>query len=145
MRHVGEEFGLVLRRQRELLGLFLERLAGLLDLLVLALDLLVLVREQPRLLLQFLVGLLQFLLPALQLLRKRLRLREQVLGARVGLDRVDDDRRCSPSSWSRNASCVSLKRSNDASSSTPLTWPSKITGSTEDVLRRRGAEAREDP
>jgi hypothetical protein len=33
-------------------------------------------------------------------------------------------------SWSRNASCVGLKRSNDASSSTPFTWPSKMIGST---------------
>ena len=91
VRHVGEELGLVLRGQRELLGLLLERLAGLLDLLVLALDLLVLVREQARLFLQLLVGLLQLLLAALQLLGERLRLRQQVLGARVRLDRVDDD------------------------------------------------------
>ncbi len=33
-------------------------------------------------------------------------------------------------SWSRNAWCVGLNRSNEASSSTPLTWPSKTTGST---------------
>ena len=33
-------------------------------------------------------------------------------------------------SWSRNAWCVGLKRSNDASSITALTWPSNITGST---------------
>jgi hypothetical protein len=39
VRHVRQELRLVLRRQRELLGLFLERLAGLLDLAVLALDL----------------------------------------------------------------------------------------------------------
>ena len=56
MRHVGEELGLVLGGQGELL----------------------------RLLLQLLVGLLQ-------LLCKRLRLLEQVLRARVGLDGVDDD------------------------------------------------------
>ena len=59
--------------------------------LVLALDLRVLLGEQPRLLLELLVGLLQLLLPALQLLRQRLRLLEQVLGARVGLDRVEHD------------------------------------------------------
>ena len=44
-----------------------------------------------RLVLQLLVGLLQLLLPALQLVGQRLRLREQVLGAHVGFDRVDDD------------------------------------------------------
>ena len=38
VRHVGQELGLVLRRERELLGLLFQRLAGLLDLLVLALD-----------------------------------------------------------------------------------------------------------
>ncbi len=69
VRHVGQELGLVLRGQRQLLGLFFERLPRLLDFLVLALDFLVLVREQARLFLQLLVGLLQFLLPALQLLR----------------------------------------------------------------------------
>ena len=73
------------------LAFLFQRLARLLDLLVLALDLLVLVREQAGLFLQLLVGLLQFLLPALQLLRERLRLREQVLGAHVGFDRVDHD------------------------------------------------------
>ena len=46
VRHVGEELGLVLRGQGELLGLFFERLAGLFDFLVLAFDFLVLVGEQ---------------------------------------------------------------------------------------------------
>ena len=72
VRHVGQEFGLVLGGERELLGFFFQGLPRLLDLLVLALDFLVLVREQPRLFLQLLVGLLQFLLPALQLVRQRL-------------------------------------------------------------------------
>ena len=40
VRHVGQELALVLGGQRQLLGLFLERLAGLLDLAVLALHLL---------------------------------------------------------------------------------------------------------
>jgi hypothetical protein len=70
VRHVGEEFGLVLRRQRQLLGLFLEGLACLLDFHVLALDLLVLVRKQSRLFLEFLVRLLQLLLAALQFVRE---------------------------------------------------------------------------
>ena len=91
VRHVGEELRLVLGGQRQLLRLLLERLPGLLDLLVLALDLLVLVGEQPGLLLELLVGLLQLFLAALQLLGERLRLLEQVLGPHVGLDRVEHD------------------------------------------------------
>ena len=91
VRHVREELGLVLGRERELLGLLFQRLAGLLDFLVLALDLLVLVGEQAGLFLQLLVGLLQLLLPALQLLGERLRLLEQVFRPHVGLDRVDHD------------------------------------------------------
>ena len=79
--HVGEELGLVLRGERELRRLLLERLARLLDLLVLALDLDVLVREQARLLLELLVRLLELLLLALELAGERLRLAQQVLGA----------------------------------------------------------------
>ena len=91
VRHVGEELRLVLGGQRELLGLFLERLPRLLDFLVLALDFLVLVGQQPGLFLELLVGLLQLFLAALQLLGERLRLLEQVFGAHVGLDRVEHD------------------------------------------------------
>ena len=91
VRHVGQELGLVLGGEGQLLGLFLQRLAGLLDFLVLALDLDVLLGQQPGLLLQLLVGLLQLLLLALQLPGQRLRLLEQVLGAHVGLDRVEHD------------------------------------------------------
>ena len=47
VRHVGQELGLVLRGERQLGGLLLERVAGLLDLGVLALDLGVLLGEQP--------------------------------------------------------------------------------------------------
>ena len=72
VRHVGEELRLVLRRQRELLGLLLELLLGQLDLPVLALDLGVLLGEQPGLLLELLVGLLQLLLLLLQELLGRL-------------------------------------------------------------------------
>ena len=46
VRHVRQELGLVLRGERQLGGLFLERVAGLLDLGVLALDLGVLLGEQ---------------------------------------------------------------------------------------------------
>ena len=82
---------LVLRGEGQLLGLFFERLAGLLDFLVLAFHFDVLMGEQPGLLLQLLVGLLQFFLPALQLLGQRLRLLEQVFGPHVGFDRVEHD------------------------------------------------------
>ena len=91
VRHVREELGLVAGRARKLLGLVLESLARLLDLAVLRFHLLVLLDEELRLLLQLLVGRLQLLLAALQLFGERLRLLEQVLGAHVGVDRVDDD------------------------------------------------------
>ena len=70
VRHVGEELGLVLRGERQLGRLFLERAAGLLDFLVLALDLDVALGELLRLLLELLVGLLQFALLGLQLARR---------------------------------------------------------------------------
>ena len=56
VRHVGQELGLVLGGQRQLLGLLFQRLPGLLDFLVLAFDFLVLVGQQAGLFLQFLVG-----------------------------------------------------------------------------------------
>ena len=62
--HVGEELGLVLRGQRELLGLLLDRAARHFDFEVLGLDLLLLVLEQLRLLLKLLVGRVQLLLLA---------------------------------------------------------------------------------
>ena len=70
VRHVGQELGLVLRRQRELGGLLLQRAPRLLDLAVLALDLGVLLGELLRLLAQLLVGLLQLGLLRLQLARR---------------------------------------------------------------------------
>ena len=90
VRHVGQELGLVLRGERQLGGLFLERVAGLLDLGVLALDLGVLLGKQLGLGAQFLVGLLQFALAGLQFDGELLRLREQALGAHRRLDRVED-------------------------------------------------------
>ena len=72
VRHVREEFRLVLRRERELLGLLLERRARLLDLLVLDLDPPVLLCEQLSFLLELLVRLLQLLLLLLQQLFARL-------------------------------------------------------------------------
>ena len=89
VRHVRQELGLVLRGERELGGLFLERVAGLLDFGVLALDLGVLLGEQPRLGAQLLVGLLELALAGLQLDGELLRLREQALGAHRRLDRVE--------------------------------------------------------
>ena len=91
VRHVGQELGLVLRGERQLGGLFLERAAGLLDLRVLALDLGVLLGEQLRLGAQLLVGLLELALARLQLDRQLLRLLEQALGAHRRLDGVEHD------------------------------------------------------
>ena len=86
MRHVGEEFRLVLRRERELGGLFLERAAGLLDFLVLALHFDVSFGELLRLLLELLVGLLQFALLRLQFAGELLRLLQQAFGLHRRLD-----------------------------------------------------------
>ena len=72
-------------------GFFLERVAGLLDLGVLALDLGVLLGEQLRLGAQLFVGLLELTLAGLQLGSELLRLREQPLGAHRRLDGVEDD------------------------------------------------------
>jgi len=91
VRHVGQELGLVLGRERQLGGLLLDRAAGLLDLLVLALDLGVLLRELAGLLLELLVRLLQLRLLGLQLGRELLGLLQQPLGLHRGLDAVDDD------------------------------------------------------
>ena len=91
VRHVGEEFRLVLRGERELGRLFLDRAAGLLDFLILRLHLDVAVGELLRLLLELLVGLLQLPLLRLQLRRELLRLLEQALGLHRRLDRVEHD------------------------------------------------------
>ena len=97
-RHVGEELGLVLGGQRELLGLLLDRAARHFDFDILRFDLLLLVLEQLRLLLKLLVGGVQLLLlagelglPRLQLLGQQLRLLEQALGAHRRGDRVEHD------------------------------------------------------
>ncbi len=95
VRHVRQELGLVLRGERQLGGLFLERAAGLLDLGVLALDLGVLLGEQLGLGAQLLVGLLQFALARLQLDGQLLRLREQAFGAHRRFDGIEAPRRCS--------------------------------------------------
>ena len=91
VRHVRQELGLVLRRERELGGLLFERAARLLDFLVLALDFDVLLGELLRLRRQLLVGLLQLGLPRLQLDGELLRLLQQVLGPHRRFDRVEHD------------------------------------------------------
>ena len=91
VRHVGQELGLVPRRQRQLRGLLFQRAAGLLDFLVLALDLGVLLGQLARLGGQLLVGLLQLLLLRLQFAGQLLRLLQQALGAHRGLDGVEHD------------------------------------------------------
>ena len=96
--HVGQELGLVLGGQRQLLGLLLDRAAGHVDLEVLGFDLALLVLEQLRLFLQLLVGVVQLFLlggelglAGLQLLGQQLRLREQALGAHRRGDGVEHD------------------------------------------------------
>ena len=91
VRHVGQEFRLVLRGQRQLGRLFLQRAAGLLDFLVLALDFDVAFGELLRLLLELLVGLLQFLLLRLQFAGELLRLLEQAFGLHRRFDRIEHD------------------------------------------------------
>ena len=91
VRHVGEEFRLVLRGQRELGRLLLQRAARLLDFLVLALHLDVALGELLRLLLELLVGLLQLALLRLQLAGELLRLLEQTFGLHRRLDAVEHD------------------------------------------------------
>ena len=91
VRHVGEEFGLVLGGERELGGLFFERAAGLLDFLVLALHFDVALGELLRLLLELLVGLLQLPLLGLQFAGELLRLRQQAFGLHRRFDGVEHD------------------------------------------------------
>ena len=91
VRHVGQEFRLVLRRERQLRRLFFERAAGLLDFLVLALHFDVAFGELLRLLLELLVGLLQFALLRLQFAGELLRLLEQAFGLHRRFDRVEHD------------------------------------------------------
>ena len=89
--HVGQELGLVLAGLRELLGLLLDAAPGRVDLHVLDLDVAVLLGELLGLLLQLGVGPLQLGRLVLQLHGEPLGLREQLLGAPVGLDGGDRD------------------------------------------------------
>ena len=91
MRHIGQEFRLVFRRERELLGFLFQRLPCLLDFAVLAFHFHVLMREQPSLFLKLLIRLLQFLLTILQFHGQRLRLLEQIFRPHVGCDCIEHD------------------------------------------------------
>ena len=89
VRHVGEEFRLVLRRQRQFRGLGFERVTRMLDLGVLALHLRVLLGEQLGLAGQFFVGLLKFGLTRLELDGQLLRLGQQALGPHRRFDGIE--------------------------------------------------------
>ncbi len=89
--HVGEEFRLVFRSERQLGRLLFECAAGVLDFLVLRLDLDVAFGQLLRLLLELLVGLLQLLLLHLQLAGELLALLQQAFGLHRRLDTVQDD------------------------------------------------------
>ena len=91
VRHVGQEFGLVLRGERQFLGLLFQRAAGLLDFLVLAFDFDVLLGKLLRFLRQLLVGLLQLFLLRLQFGGQLLRLLQQSFGLHRGLNAVQHD------------------------------------------------------
>ena len=144
VRHVGEELGLVLRGERELLGLLLERLARLLDLagscarppgsgaasrrgLLLA---------APRW--SAAAPPAGSAAPAASdcdcLSRSSVRMLASIVLSTMPMISV---------SWSRKAWCVGLKRSNEASSSTALTCALEDDRQHDDVLRRRLAEAEE--
>ena len=91
VRHVGQEFRLVLGSEGEFFRLLFQSAAGLLDFLVLAFDFNVLFGELLRLLRQLLVGLLQFFLLGLQFGRELLRLLEQAFGLHRGFNTVQHD------------------------------------------------------
>ena len=89
--HVRQEVRLVLRGEREFLGLFLERAAGLLDFLVFAFDFDVLFGKLLSFLGKLLVGLLQFFLLRLKLGGELLRLLQQTFRLHGGFNAVEHD------------------------------------------------------
>ncbi len=91
VRHVRQEFRLVLGRQCKLRRLFLERSASLLDFLVFALHFDIALGQLLGFLLQLLVGLLQLGLLRLQFGCQLLRLLEQPFRLHGGLDAVQHD------------------------------------------------------
>ena len=130
VRHVRQELGLVLRGERQLGGLLLERAARLLDLLVLALDLGVLLGELLGLRRQLLVGLLQLALARLQLDGQLLRLLQQALGAHRRLDRVEHDADRLRELLEEREVGGGERAAATASSMTAFVSPSNSTGST---------------
>ena len=91
VRHVGKEFGLVLRGQRKFGRFLFERAPRLFDFLVFALHLDVAFGKLLSLLLELLVGLLQLLLLCLQLSGELLGLLQQAFGLHGGFDTVEHD------------------------------------------------------
>ena len=130
VRHVGEELGLVLRGERELGRLLLERAARLLDLLVLALDLDVVLGELLGLLLELLVGLLQLASAASAARRRAAATASSRPSVCIVASMLFSTMPMLAVSCSRNDECRSVKAPSEASSITALTWPSKSTGST---------------
>ena len=91
VRHVGKEFGLVLRGQRKFGRFLFERAPRLFDFLIFALHLVVAFGMVLSLLLELLVGLLQLLLLCLQLSGELLGLLQQPFGLHGGFDAVEHD------------------------------------------------------
>ena len=91
VRHVGQEFGFVLRGEREFLGLFFDCAAGLFDFLVLAFDFDVLLGKLLGFLRELFVGLLQFGLLSLQFGGQLLRLLQQAFRLHGGFNAVEHD------------------------------------------------------
>src|SRR5205807_9451566 len=85
VRHIGKQFRFVLGSQSQLGGLFLQRMARLFDLLVLALDLGILLGGLLGLARYLIVRLLQLLLLSLELRRQLLGLLQQAFRAHGGL------------------------------------------------------------
>ena len=170
--HIGQELRLVLRSQRQLLGLFLQRELGLLDLAVLALPPAVLDRQRapspparrwsaaarPVWCAAALpIGAASR--PAFPAGRwsscssscwacssggQQLRLLEQAFRPHVGGDGVEHDPDAIPSADRGTPGAFRMNRSNDASSMHRLTSPSNKTGSTMMFSGARFAQARRD-
>ena len=129
VRHVGQEFGFVLRSERQFLGLFFQRAAGLLDFLVLAFHFDVLFGQLLRFLRQLFVGLLQLFLLRLQFGGQLLRLLQQPSVCMVA-SMLFSTMPMLAVSCSRNARCEAVKVPSEASSITAFTRSSNSTGST---------------
>ena len=85
MRHIGQELRFVFGCERQLLGFFFKRAAGLFHFFVLGFHFILLFYEQQRLILQLIVRSSQLFLLDLQLTGQRLRLGQQLFGPRSWL------------------------------------------------------------